>query len=450
MPWAPPPPAYPPAFSPASAYPPATPYPPAPAPGRGSRRRLGVWVGGGALLAAVSLGAGLAIGANLPGNSGSRTSSLQWPFGSGSGGTTGGGTGGSGSGGSGSGSGGSGSGSGGSGQTNPGGGFGFRVPGSGGSSGSGGTSTMTPPGSATAAQEVGVVDIDTVLGYQGAAAAGTGMILTANGEVLTNNHVVASATSIHVTVVATGATYTATVVGTDPTQDVAVIQLRGASGLRTVTAYSGTATTGASVTGVGNAGGRGGVPSAARGTVTATGQTITASDEDGSNPETLHGLIQINADIQPGDSGGPLYDAAGKVIGMDTAVEMNTDGSTAAGYAIPIGTATGIAQQIESGQASSTVHLGYPAFLGVSVSGSQTTTGGAVVQQVLSGTPAAQTGIVAGDVITAVGGQAVDSVDGLLAVLQGYRPGQQVSVTWSDAAGASHSATVTLMQGPPD
>ena len=114
---------------------------------------------------------------------------------------------------------------------------------------------------ATSAQSVGVVDIDTVLKYQGAQAAGTGIVLTSSGVILTNNHVIDGATSISVTVVSTGATYTATVVGDDPTQDVAVLQLQNASGLKTAKlGDSNGVSVGEAVTGVGNAGGVGARP----------------------------------------------------------------------------------------------------------------------------------------------------------------------------------------------
>src|SRR6476661_4635414 len=125
-------------------------------------------------------------------------------------------------------------------------------------------------GAATEAQQIGIVDIDTVLGYQGAQAAGTGMVLTADGEILTNNHVVAGATSITVTIVSSGERYQASVVGTDATDDVAVLQLSGASDLTTANlSSSANLAVGDAVTGVGNAGGTGGVPSASPGEVTA-------------------------------------------------------------------------------------------------------------------------------------------------------------------------------------
>ncbi|NYJ74289.1 trypsin-like peptidase domain-containing protein [Allobranchiibius huperziae] len=296
---------------------------------------------------------------------------------------------------------------------------------------------------------MGVVDIDTVLGYQDASAAGTGMVLTSTGEVLTNNHVVDGATSIKVTVVSTGASYTAKVVGTDPTQDVAVLQLQGAAGLKTVKTSSATVGTSEQVVGVGNAGGAGGTPSASTGQVTTTNATITASDEDGSSAETLHGLIQINADIQAGDSGGPLYDAAGRVIGIDTAVQVTTVESTTKGYAIPIGSALRIAAQIESGTTSSTVHQGYPAFLGISLSSDPTySTTGAIVEQVLTNTGAAHVGLSAGDVITAIGAHQVTDPTSLQSILATYRPGQHVKITWTDQEGQSQSATVVLSAGP--
>jgi S1-C subfamily serine protease len=318
----------------------------------------------------------------------------------------------------------------------------------GGSATSGGTTSdgTTSTGStaaATAAQQVGIVEIDTVLQYQSAEAAGTGIVLTSSGEVLTNNHVVDGATSITVTVASTGTTYTATVVGTDPTDDVAVLQLTNASGLQTAKLSTSAATVGEAVTGVGNAGGTGTL-TAATGTVTALDQTITASDENGSNAEQLTGLIETNAPIQAGDSGGPLYGSSGTVIGMDTAA---SSGGATQGYAIPIATAEAIAKQIESGVDDATIHQGLPGFLGVSV---QDTTGGAGIAGVLSGGPADTAGITAGDVITSVGGTSVGSAADLSSVMAGYDPGDRVPVTWTTTSGTTQTATVTLATGPAD
>ena len=320
-----------------------------------------------------------------------------------------------------------------------------RAGGFSGGSGTGSTGSAAATGTATATQEVGVVDIDTVLGYQNGEAAGTGMVLTSAGEILTNNHVVDGATKITVTVVKTGATYPAAVVGTDPTDDVAVIQLSGASGLQTAHLSSSAVQVGAAVTAVGNAGGTGGTPSAAAGQVVALGQSITATDESGANAEQLTGLIETDADVQAGDSGGPLFDSSGAVVGMDTAA---SSGGQVQGYAIPIAKAVSIAKQIESGTDDATIHQGLPAFLGVSVSPSGT--GGAAIAGALSGGPAEDAGLAAGDVITAVGGTTVGSADDLTTALQGYRPGQRVTVTWTGTDGASRSASVTLAAGPAD
>jgi S1-C subfamily serine protease len=314
-----------------------------------------------------------------------------------------------------------------------------------GGTGTGSTGSVAATGTATATQEIGVVDIDTVLGYQNGEAAGTGMVLTSSGEILTNNHVVDGATKITVTVVSTGRTYPATVVGTDPTDDVAVLQLSGASGLQTARIASGATRVGDAVTAVGNAGGTGGAPSAASGTVVALGQSITATDESGANSERLTGLIETDADVQAGDSGGPLFDSSGTVVGMDTAA---SSGGQVQGYAIPIATAVSIARQIESGVDDATIHQGYPAFLGVSVS--PAAAGGAAIAGVVPGGPAEQAGLAAGDVVTAVGGTTIGSADALSTALQAYEPGQRVTITWTGSDGASRSATVALVAGPAD
>ena len=218
----------------------------------------------------------------------------------------------------------------------------------------------------------GLVDVVSTLGDQQATAAGTGIVLTSNGEVLTNNHVIDGATSIKVTDVGNGRTYTAKVVGYDASQDVAVIQLQNASGLTVASlGDSSTVQTGDSVVALGNAGGKGGTPSVAAGTVTALNQSITASDEGAGNSEQLTGLIETNADIQPGDSGGSLVNSYGQVIGMDTAASSGTQLQSQSGqaaeqaFAIPINEATSIARQIEAGTTSATVHIGATAFLGV-------------------------------------------------------------------------------------
>lgn len=341
---------------------------------------------------------------------------------------------------------------------------GYPVPGYGGGTSGDGSAETGGETPVTADQQVGLVYIDTELAYQGAAAAGTGLVLTGDGTILTNNHVIAGSTSITVTVVSSGQTYRATVVGGDVEDDIAVLQLTGASGLTTANfGTSQNVSVGDAVTGVGNAGGDGGTPSAAAGVVSALDQTITTQPEGASAGETLTGLIRTTADIRSGDSGGPLFNADDQVIGIDTAASQ-ISGQSVDGYAIPIDTALGIAKQIVSGDESDGVHLGYPAFLGVQVQSATTGTGsgtsrgrsgsgstatpGALIAGVVDGSPAAAAGLVAGDTVVGIDATAVTTAGGLSSALAGHEPGDSVTVTWLDAAGSQHSASVTLIQGP--
>ncbi len=314
------------------------------------------------------------------------------------------------------------------------------------------TPDTTTGGRTTSSREslsVGVVNIDTILAFQQAEAAGTGMVLTADGEVLTNNHVVQGATSISATVVSTGKTYKATVVGTDPSHDIAVIKLEDASGLTPISLGDSTrVAVGDAVTAVGNAGGRGGQPTVATGHVVALDQEITASDRDGSNPEQLTDLIQVDANLQPGESGGPLYDSQGQVIGMDTAggASRSFRSATGEGYTIPINDALSVARQIQAGQASDTITIGLPGFLGVTLTPDENDT--ALIGGVESGLPAEQIGIRAGDVLTNIDGKTITKAEDVGAALHGHHGGDKVSVSWTDSSGRKHTATATLVDGP--
>lgn len=339
-----------------------------------------------------------------------------------------------------------------------------------------GSTTATSASSLTAAQiaqriDPALVDIVTTNDIAHTQAAGTGIVLTSTGEILTNNHVIEGATAIKVTDVGNGRTYSATVVGYDATSDVAVIQLQGASGLTTAS-LGGSVTVGDSVVALGNAQGKGGTPSVATGTVTGVNQSITASDSSTSSTERLTGLIESNAPIQPGDSGGALVNTHGQVVGMNTAASSNyqfsgSAGATAQAFSIPIGTAISIAQQIEGGHGSATVHVGATAFLGVALDNSQSGngggfgfpgsgtgtgsgagSGGAYVNYVQQGSPAASLGLTQGDMITSLGGQQVASGTDVKHILVGYHPGDKISVAWTDASGQSHTQTLTLATGP--
>jgi S1-C subfamily serine protease len=294
----------------------------------------------------------------------------------------------------------------------------------------------------------GVVDINTTLGYEGGSAAGTGMVVTSSGEVLTNNHVIRGATAIRVTIPSTHRTYTATVVGYSVASDVAVLKVK-ATGLKTVsTGNSATVKVGQQVTAVGNAGGLGGAPSSARGRVTAIGRTITASD--GGISEQLTGLIRTNAALRPGDSGGPLLNAAGKVIGMDTAASVSfAFQGSGDGYAIPINKALALAKQITARRASPTVHIGSTPFLGLSVPSASDVSGGVAVADVVSGGPADDAGISPGDTITSVNGHAVSSYTALTKALLAFNAGATISLGITVGAGNATTVAVHTTAGPP-
>ena len=293
----------------------------------------------------------------------------------------------------------------------------------------------------------GVVIVDLELPYQAARAAGTGMVLTSTGEVLTNNHVIDQATAIRVKVPTTGRSYSATVVGYDVSRDTAVLQLDGATGLGTfTTGNSSKVKRGDPVRAVGNAGGTGRLKTT-RGRVLRLGRTIVAGDELGS--QQLRNLIESSARIQAGDSGGPLFDRTGRVIGMNTAGTVSglfaAGSATSDGFAIPINRALSIARQIEAGRASKTVHIGESAFLGVAVTASG---GHAVIAGVASGSPAQSAGLQAGDTFVSIAGRSIRTPSDVSAALYPHHPGDAVSVTWVDRSGAQHTATVTLAAGP--
>jgi S1-C subfamily serine protease len=304
----------------------------------------------------------------------------------------------------------------------------------------------------------GLVDINTTLGYQQARAAGTGMVLTSSGEVLTNNHVINGATSITARDIGNGRTYQAKVVGYDHSHDVAVLQLQGASGLQTVTlGDSGSASSGQKVVALGNALGKGGTPAVATGHIASLGASITASDEGAGTSEQLTGLIHHNAGIQPGDSGGPLVNTAGQVIGINTAASQGTQfqGQQTQAFAIPISQAKSIAGQIEAGTSSTTVHIGPTGLLGVQImsAGSAAANGiqtgaGANVAGVVAGTPAAGAGLTQGDVIVSVDGRSVSSPEQLQSALGQHHPGDSVTIGWQDQTGQTQSASVVLANGP--
>jgi S1-C subfamily serine protease len=334
---------------------------------------------------------------------------------------------------------------------------GTTVPGFGGT-----TPATTPPGSGTLDMNAiagkvdpALVNINTTLA-QGRAA-GTGMLISSSGEILTNNHVIADSTSIKVTVGGTGPTYTAKVVGYDVTEDVALLQITDkVSNLPTVTfGDPSKISVGDPVVAIGNALGKGGTPQATQGQVTALDQQVTAGDNQGQS-ETLEGMIQINAPIQPGDSGGALVDADARIIGMNTAAagggRFNAQASNI-GFAIPIDNAVSIVSQIRTGVDTEKVHIGDRALLGVQVQDASGQNGpvdaGAFVVGVQDGTGASAVGMQQGDVLVSLNGKAIADQEALRNALYPFHPGDKVSVGWVDASGARHNADITLTVGPP-
>lgn len=399
----------------------------------------------------------------------------------------------------------------------PGGGFGVQG-GGGGFGGQNGGAQAGGNGSdsakaAAAANKVspGIVNIISEPRYQNGTLEGTGMILSSNGLVLTNNHVVQGTSKWRVKIPSTGQTFkSVTVLGTDATDDVALLQLNGASGLHPIPrGNSDSVHKGDPVVALGNAEGRNSKPSVVAGRVTALNQSIKATDEGAGTTENLHGMLETNAPIISGDSGGALANLQGQVIGMNTAANSSPSiggapgqGGASMGFAIPINTALSIATLISSKQQSSKIQIGLPAFLGVTVasasSGPSTSadpkvqqhqlrstgrqngfggfggappggssngclsvnaqasvpdriapvSSGTLVSGVLCGTPVATAGMTAGAVITSINGQAIGSPASLTKNLTQYHPGTMVSVQWVSPNGQHHTSSLKLAPGP--
>ena len=363
--------------------------------------------------------------------------------------------------------------------------------------GSGSSAPLTGAAAAKVADKVkpGLVDITSTLKYNSETAEGTGMIISSSGLVLTNNHVIDGATVVQATLVTPRhRSYPAQVIGYDATDDVALLQLQGASGLPTETfGNSSEVSLGTPVLALGNAEGQGGARLAA-GIINALNRSIQASDQGSNTTEDLNHMLQTNAPIQQGDSGGALTNDAGQVIGMITAANTSTSGQFGSsggtlGFAIPINSALVIARQIAAGQRSATVYIGVPGFLGVEVAmssspspqqqaadeaqggGGRAASGGgsscqatnqqasipahiapvssgALVLGVLCGTPASAQGLEPGDVILSVQGRAITTPDSLTSITAMYHAGDIVSVAWESVGGTKHTSSMVLGSGP--
>jgi S1-C subfamily serine protease len=243
------------------------------------------------------------------------------------------------------------------------------------------------------------------------------------------------------------------VVGYSVSGDIALLQLKGASGLKTARlGSSATVRVGDRVTAVGNAGGVGGRPTVTSGKVTALHRSITVRDES-TGDQRLKDLIRSDASVQPGDSGGPLLNASGRVIGITTAASSGFQfrGASSAGYAIPLNRALAIARQIEAGRSSPTIHIGPTAFLGVLTRSDSdgSAAAGVLVVEVVPGSSAAKAGLLPGDVITTFNGRAVSSPVQLARLVLRISPGSRVELRWLDTLGTARSVVVRPAAGPP-
>jgi S1-C subfamily serine protease len=330
-----------------------------------------------------------------------------------------------------------------------------EAPNSTGDNGTGGTGSNTTGNGGTASSaevaaiDAATVDINAITAAHTGEVAGTGMIITSSGLVLTNNHVIDNTVNITAQIDGAGTTYKVNVIGYDASDDVALVQLVGASGLATVPiGNSDNVNIGDSLTVIGNALGKGGTPAVVTGVVSQLDQQITASDESG-DTESLTGMLQLQANIEPGDSGGPEINAAGQVIGMTTAGSTsgnpNQETGATTGFAIPINKAMQIVAEIRAGSGPN-IHIGNAAELGIQVGAptASETLPGAYVAEVLPSTPAASLGMVAGDRIVAINGITITSQNDLHKAMEGFKSGQSVSLTWIDPNGTSHTGSLTL------
>ncbi|MBA4857397.1 trypsin-like peptidase domain-containing protein [Nocardia farcinica] len=317
--------------------------------------------------------------------------------------------------------------------------------------------TVRPPNppldQAAVAAEVtpALVNISTRTRPLGQGAAGTGIVLTADGQVLTSHHVVKGAEQVVVTTQATGAEYRATVLGYDSTADIALLSLPGANGLPTARLGSSSSVrVRDEVLALGNAGGTGGPPTATPGLVTALNSTIVALNAADLSRKALRGMVEVAAPVSSGQSGGALVDWQGAVVGVVTA----SSGEAAAelerpnGYAVPIDTAMRVVRQIRSGIPTDTVHIGPTATLGVLISDASPS--GARIDVALYGLPAYAAGLADGEVIVSIDGRPIGSARVLRTAIDRRRPGETVRLGVLGADGVERTVTVELGLGTPN
>jgi putative serine protease PepD len=301
--------------------------------------------------------------------------------------------------------------------------------------------------------EPAVVSIDSQSGDSGGSAggdfvqaAGSGMILTPDGEVLTNNHVIAGASSVTVTLFAQTKSLTAHVLGTDPTDDLALLQIDHTSGLPTVTFGDSSRTrVGDSVLAIGNALALAGGPTVTEGIVSAENRSLSAQNDTGQT-ENLSGLLQTDAAINPGNSGGPLVNSDAQVVGMNTAVASSSTGNAPTeniGFAIAVDSVKPRLTQLRQGGSGGTANTtpvvpsANSAYIGVTVGtvtpalqqqDNLTPSSGALVLSVQPGSPAEMAALQVNDVIVSFNSTTIQSPSDLTAAIHPLKPGDRVSL----------------------
>lgn len=272
--------------------------------------------------------------------------------------------------------------------------------------------------------------------------AGTGMILTSSGQVLTNYHVVRSSSEITVTVCSDKKKYKATVIGRNARKDVALLQLEGASGLTTIKTDADAVAQGDPVVVAGNAAGQGFLTAFA-GKIVSKGQNIRVRGAAPSDPiEDLTGLIETDAHAQPGDSGGPVFDAQREVLGMTTAGSSDAGNNKTTAFAVPIADALGVVAKIRDGLEGDGVVVGPKAAIGINASNDSLH--GVKVSNVVAGTAASRAGLKAGDYLKSIDGRTLATLSDLMKALDDFQPGQTVKLTWRTSGGVDKSASVAL------
>ncbi|MFD3592716.1 S1C family serine protease [Nocardia sp. NPDC058640] len=299
--------------------------------------------------------------------------------------------------------------------------------------------------------EAALVNIDVETAGFGGGAAGSGIVLTADGQILTSHHVIKGADELRVTDIANGLVYEATVLGYDSGADIALLSLAGASGLPV--ARLGTSADlriTQDVLAIGDAGGDGGEPTAVTGPITDLNATIVAMNSADLTRKALNGMVEVAAPVMGGQSGGALADATGAVIGVITAASgeaSRTEGNPPNGYAVPIDTAMRIVTQIRSGTPTDTVHIGPTATLGVQVIDGRPA--GAQVSWAFYGQPAREAGITIGDVITAIDGVSITTAKALSAAINLRKPADPVRLDVTSPDGVTRTVEAVLAQGTP-